>query len=74
MALKHDNSTSASKHRTVKNVLFVICVLLLLAALGFIYKRQRDRQAEFMRLKYEVVASEVDIELEPRIIEKETEE
>ena len=63
-------SDSKKSTRAASGVVFLIAVLVLIAALVFLYVRNRNRKAEFFALQAAAAQSEELFELEPRAAEE----
>ena len=70
MAAKSKNKASLGEKRTSSNVWFLIAVVVLIALLLVMYVHNRNRKAEFERLKLDAAGSEIMIELEPKVLEE----
>ena len=66
------SSGSSTASRAGKNTAFIVCVVILIAALIFLYIHNRQRKAQFQQMQNLASMSEEMIELEPRITEEET--
>lgn len=72
MANKHKKKSTADNKRGVRNVAFVVAVLVLLCIAGLLYIINRNRRADFLKMRDEMSAMEVIQVLEPRIEEEDT--
>lgn len=74
MASNRRKSPTPGENRTRNNVWFLITVAVLIVLLLVMYLHNRNRRADFEKLKQQAAGNEIVMELEPRTLEESGEE